>query len=233
MKSLDEIFDSGVWVPKGKPRNWFIYVAAYFVRPILKVCFRWKIRGVENLEAIGDEPVVYVCNHVSYADPCVHWCAFYGQKRFSRILARATLFKPVLAQLIARVGAIPINPDSADRTAIKRAVACLRRGESLLIYPEGTRMNKPNKVYHPHAGAILIANMGKARIVPIGIEGTEKIMPYGKPKFIRFPRVYLNVGKPIDPKGERFANLPKEGKSDAIIAEIMDEVFRLRDTARG
>lgn len=110
MKSLEEIFDSGVWVPKGKPHNWFIYVAAYFVRPILKVCFRWKIRGIENLEAIGDEPVVYVCNHVSYADPCVHWCAFYGQRRFSRILARHTLFKPVLAQLIARVGAIPVNP---------------------------------------------------------------------------------------------------------------------------
>ena len=163
----------------------------------------------------------------------MHWCAFYGQRRFSRILARHTLFKPVLAQLIARVGAIPVNPDSADRTAVKRAAACLKRGESVLIYPEGTRMNKPNKVYHPHAGAVLIANMGHARIVPIGIEGTEKIMPYGKPKFIRFPRVYLNVGKPIDPRGEQFENLPKKGRADAVIASIMDEVFRLRDTARG
>ncbi len=232
MKSLDEIFDSGIWIPKGKLHNWFVYVAAYFIRPILKVCFRWKIRGVENLELIGDEPVVYVSNHVSYADPCVHWCALYGQRRFMRILARDTLFRPIFAQLIARVGAIPVNPDSADRTAVKRAAACLKRGESVLIYPEGTRMNKPSKVYHPHAGAVLIANMGHARIVPIGINGTERIMPYGKPKFIRFPRVYLNVGKPIDPRGEQFESLPKKGRADATIAAIMDEVFRLRDTAR-
>lgn len=232
MKSLDERFDSGIWVPKGRVHNWFIYVAAYFIRPILKVCFRWKIRGVENLEAIGDEPVVYVSNHVSYADPCVHWCALYGQRRFMRILARDTLFRPVFAQLIARVGAIPVNPDSADRTAVKRAAACLKRGESVLIYPEGTRMNKPEKVYHPHAGAVLIANMGHARIVPIGISGSERIMPYGKPKIIRFPRIYLNVGKPVDPRDERFESLPKKGRADATIAAIMDEVFRLRDTAR-
>lgn len=232
MKSLDEIFDSGVWVPKNKLRNWFIYVAAYVVRPILKICFRWKVKGVENLEAIGDEPVVYVCNHVSYADPCIHWCAFYSLKHPSRFLARHTLFKPVIAQLIARAGAIPVNPDSADRTAVKRSVACLKRGESILIYPEGTRMNKPNKSYHAHAGAVLIANMGKARIVPLGIEGTEKIMPYGKAKFIRFPKVYINIGEPIDPRGERFADLPKKDKADAIINEIMGEVFFLKDTAK-
>lgn len=231
MKSQEEIFDSGVWVPKNKLRNWFIYLGAYLVRPIFYVCFRWKMKGVENLEALGDEPVVYVCNHLSYADPCIHWCAFYGKRKQSRILARNTLFKPIIAPLIARAGAIPVNPDSADRTAVKRAAAALKRGESVLIYPEGTRMNKPGKSYHPHAGAILIANMGKARIVPLGIKGTEKIMPYGKAKFIRFPRVYINVGKPIDPRGERFDSLPKKDKADGIIREIMGEVFFLRDTA--
>ena len=232
MKTLDQRFDSGVWVPKGRVYNWFVYFAAFLIRPILYLCFRWKVKGDEVLEEIGDEPVVYVCNHVSYADPCLHWCAFYGLRHQSRILARSSLFKPVLRSIIARVGGIPVNPASADRTAVKRAAACLKRGESVLIYPEGTRMNKPEKVYHPHAGAILIANMGKARIVPIGIEGTEKIMPYGKPKFIRFPRVYFNIGKPIDPRGARFDDLPKKDRADAIIAQVMDEVFELRDTAK-
>ena len=92
-------------------------------------------------------------------------------------------------------------------------------------------MNKPDKVYHPHAGAVLIANMGKARIVPIGIKGPEKIMPYGKAKFIRFPRIYLNVGDPIDPKDKRFEEYPKKERSNAIIKEVMDTVFKLRDEA--
>ncbi len=74
----------------------------------------------------------------------------------------------------------------------------LKRGESVLIYPEGTRMNKPEKVYYPHAGAVLIANMGHARIVPIGISGTERIMPYGKPRSSAFP-ASTSTWKAIDP----------------------------------
>ena len=211
--------------------NWFVYVAAFVIRPVFKVAFRYKVKGAENLKALGDEPVLFVQNHVSFADPCITWCVLYGYAHGSRFLARSSLFRPVIGGLLARVGAIPIDPDSADRKAVKRAACCLKRGENMFIYPEGTRMNKPEKAYHPHAGAVLIANMGKARIVPVGIKGTERIMPYGKAKFIRFPRVYVNFGKPIDPREERFEQLPKKGRSDVIIADIMEEVFRLRDEA--
>lgn len=232
MRSREQIYDNGIWVPPGKPRNWFVYVAAYVIRPLAKILFRYTVKGVQNLKDLGDEPVVFVSNHMSYMDPVIMWCSFYGLDVRMRILARASLFKPFFGGLLARVGAIPIEPESADRTAIKRAAACLKRGENLLIYPEGTRMNKPDKVYHPHAGAILIANMGKARIVPVGVSGPERIMPYGKPKFIRFPRCYVNVGTPVDPKDPRFEEHPKKERSEAIIAEIMQEVFRLRDDAR-
>ncbi len=227
----EEFFDKGTWVPKGKPRNWFIYVIGYFIRPVFKICFRYRVKGAEKLRALGDEPVVFVQNHISYADPCITYVSLYSHAGGTRVLARSSLYRPVVAALLARAGAIPIDPDSADRTAVKRAAACLKRGENLLIYPEGTRMNRPDKEYHPHAGAVLIANMGKARIVPIGIKGPEKIMPYGKPKFIRFPRIYLNVGDPIDPKDKRFEQYPKKERSNAIINEIMDIVFKLRDEA--
>ena len=231
MKKREEFYESSIWVPRGKVHNWFVYVAAYFVRPVLKICFRYRVNGAEKLAALGDEPVVFVSNHVSFADPCIAWCALYKHAHGSRFLARSSLFRPVIGGLLARVGAIPIDPDSADRTAVKRAASCLKNGEHMLIYPEGTRMNRPDKEYHPHAGAILIANMGKARIVPLGIKGPEKIMPYGKPKFIRFPRIYLNVGDPIDPKDSRFEKYPKRERSNAIINEIMDTVFALRDEA--
>lgn len=231
MKTQEEIFDSPIWVPHGRVHNWFVYVIAYFIRPVFKICFRYRVKGIEKLKALGDESVVFVGNHVSYADPCMTWCALYSHAYGSRFLARSSLFKPVAGALLARAGAIPIDPDSADRTAIKRAANCLKRGEHLLIYPEGTRMNTPDKVYHPHAGAVLIANMGKSRIVPIGIKGPEKIMPHDKVKIMRFPRIYINVGDPIDPKDERFEKYPKRERSNGIIREIMDEVFVLRDEA--
>lgn len=232
-KRREECYDGAVWVPYGKLLNWFIYVAAFIVRPVMKLCFRYKVIGKENLPKPGDAPVVFACNHVSFADPVIMWCMLYSQCRGSRFLARSTLFKPVMGGLIARAGAIPIDPESADRKAIKRAAAALKRGEHLLIFPEGTRMNKPDKVYKPHAGVVLIAQMGKAKVVPVGISGTERIMPYGKPKFLRFPKVVFNVGAPIDPKGERFADVPKRERADAVAAAIMDEAFALRDEAAG
>jgi 1-acyl-sn-glycerol-3-phosphate acyltransferase len=231
MAKREKFFDNAIWVPHGRVHNWFVYVAAYIVRPVLKLCFRYKVKGLQNLRELGDEPVVFVMNHVSYADPCIGWCALYSHAHGSRILARSSLYRPIIGGLLARVGALPVDPDSPDRSAIKRAVACLKRGENMLIYPEGTRMNRPDKPYHPHAGAVLIANMGKARIVPVGILGPEKIMPYDKAKFIRFPRIYVNFGTPIDPRDEHFESIPKKGRSDAIITEIMEEVFRLRDSA--
>lgn len=228
-------YDGPVWVPIENLRNWFIYVAAYLVRPIMKLVFRYKTMGKEHIPRageFGEQPVVFACNHVSYADPVILWSLLYTYGNGCRFLARSSLFRPVIGGLIARAGAIPIDPDTADRKALKRAAAALKRGENLLIFPEGTRMNRPDKVYHPHAGVVLIANMGKAKIVPVGISGTEKIMPYGKPKFLRFPRIYCNFGEPIDPKDPAFAELPKKERSTAVANAVMDRCFELRDEAR-
>ena len=196
MKSLDERFDSGIWVPQGQGAQLVHLRCGLLRRPIQGA--RWKIRGVENLEAIGDEPVVYVSNHVSYADPCVHWCALYGQRRFMRILARDTLFRPSSpssSPVSGRFRSIPIPPTARPSSVPRHVSTSAARRPHL---PRGTRMNKPEKVYHPHAGAVLIANMGHARIVPIGISGTERIMPYGKPRSSAFP-ASTSTWKAIDP----------------------------------
>lgn len=228
-------YDGPVWVPIENLRNWFIYVAAYLVRPIMKLVFRYKTIGRENIPRageFGEQPVVFACNHVSFADPVILWSVLFAYGNGCRFLARSSLFRPVIGGLIARAGAIPIDPDTADRKALKRAASALKRGENLLIFPEGTRMNRPDKVYHPHAGVVLIANMGKAKIVPVGISGTERIMPYGKPKFLRFPRIYCNFGEPIDPKDPAFAELLKKERSMAVANAVMDRCFELRDEAR-
>lgn len=225
----EECYDGPVWVPVRRLRNWFVYVGAYVVRPVIKLAFRYKVSGLENLE--GEEgPFVFACNHVSFADPIVLWCVLYRHFGGSRFLARSSLFRPVIGGLIARAGAIPIDPDSADLTAVKRAAAALKRGENLLIFPEGTRMNRPDKAYHPHAGVVLIARMGKAKVVPVGIAGTEKIMPYGKPRFLRFPRVRCALGKPFDVRDARFKAIPKAERAERLAAEIMDRCFQLRDS---
>ena len=234
-KNREHFYDSPCFYGKeigGTKRvfNWFVYVAAYFLRPLFKLLFRFKVVDVQNLPQKG-EAVVYAINHVSYADPAIGWTALYryGGARF---LARSSLFKPFAGGALARAGAIPIDPESADRKALKRAVAALKRGESVAIFPEGTRMNSPEKKYNPHAGVVLIANMGKAKIVPIGCNGTDRIKPPGK-FFFRFPRVYFKVGQAIDPKDEKYQKLDKKIRTQAVLDDVMGEVFAMRDSARG
>lgn len=222
-------YDSSCFWGRARPRNWFVYLAAWILRPLAKLVYRYKVVDAANLPEPG-RPVVYAVNHVSFADPIALWFALYPHGG-TRFLARSSLFRPVAGGAIARAGGIPIDPDSPDRTALKRAAAALKRGESVTIFPEGTRMNRPDKPYRPHAGLVLIANMGKAPIVPIGCSGTERIKPPGQ-KLVHFPRVYYKVGAAIDPKDAKYAALDKKERTARIVDDVMAQVFALRDTAR-
>lgn len=221
-----DFFDVARENKKERIAGWFIYVAAYIIRPVLKILFRYKVIGRENLPKEGEEPVILAANHVSYFDPAIMWVAAYP--RVLRFLARNTLFVPFAGGVFARVGGIPIAPESADRTAIRRAVACIKRGECLGIYPEGTRMNRPDKEYKPHAGLILIAQMAKCKIVPVGIHGTDKIKPYGQ-KLPRLPKVTITYGKAIDLND--YKDLPKAQRTQQALDDVMEKIFELRDSA--
>ena len=72
----------------------------------------------------------------------------------------------------ARVGAIPLKRGTADTKAIKRAIAALKRGENVLIFPEGTRIWDPEARPEFFGGFSLIALRSGADVVPVAIDGT-------------------------------------------------------------
>ena len=228
IRDYESYFDEQTTREDGKPGNWFMWLCYAMVPPVVRLLYRAKTVGLENVPQGDDGPVLFVANHVSYFDPVVLWaCA--KPKMLVRFLARANLWRiPVFKGLLSRVGAIPIDPESADTKAIKRAAGALKRGETMCIFAEGTRMRTPDKVYKPHAGFVLIANMGKAKIVPVGITGTERIRPYGKP-FLRFPKLTVTFGDPISISD--YKDLPKAERSQAIVNDTMRAVFTLRDSA--
>lgn len=220
-------FDEPIQDRKARTPNWFIYIALYVIRPFAHLFWRLSVKGKENIPAPGEEPVVFVANHVSFVDPVVMWVS--TPPRIMRFLARSNLYRiPVFRGAIARAGAIPVDPDSADRKAVKRAAAALKRGECVGIFAEGTRMKSPDKVYKPHAGFVLIASMGHAKVVPVGITGTDRIVVPGK-KLWRVPKVTVTFGEAIDPAD--FKDLPKGERTQAIVDETMRRVFALRDAS--
>jgi 1-acyl-sn-glycerol-3-phosphate acyltransferase len=85
----------------------------------------------------------------------------------------------VLGWLLVTLGAFPVHRESADREALRRAEEVLRRGQVLVLFPEGARQGGP--VVAPlHEGAAFLSARTGAPIVPLGIGNSDRAMPKGQ-----------------------------------------------------
>jgi 1-acyl-sn-glycerol-3-phosphate acyltransferase len=94
-------------------------------------------------------------------------------------MAKEGIFHPaIFGALLTRLGAFPVDRTSADRESLRLSEEVLKRGQALVLFPEGTR--KEGSVVEPlHDGAAFIAARTGAKIVPVGIAGSERAMPVG------------------------------------------------------
>ncbi len=191
---------------------------------LCKIFFRFTKKNQDIVQAFKgkERGAVIVAPHVSYLDVVIMFLSVRpGQ--WVRLIGRDTLFQGVGGWILSHVGAFPIKRDSADRTAIKRATRMLKNGELIGVFPEGTRRGKGNKTPQIHAGAALIARMGKAPLVPLGLKNLDKVKQKGK--CVRFPRITAEFGKPISVDAFNF--FPKEERLDACMWYVLRESFAL------
>jgi 1-acyl-sn-glycerol-3-phosphate acyltransferase len=105
-----------------------------------------------------------------------------------------------LGRFVSMLGAFPVHRGSADRDALKASSEIVEGGSPLVLFPEGTRMSGP-VVEELFDGAAYVAARAGVPIVPLGIGGSERMMPKGA-KLPRFQKLVLVVGDPI-PAPER------------------------------
>jgi 1-acyl-sn-glycerol-3-phosphate acyltransferase len=103
-------------------------------------------------------------------------------------------YRPVGAVLSA-LGGFPVVRGSADLEALKRCVDVLRRGEPLVLFPEGTRRSGP-LVADLFDGAAFVAVKAGVPIVPVAISGTEESMGKGRRSIAR-GRCVMVIGAPL------------------------------------
>ena len=112
-------------------------IALAFCHPVLRWWGRLEVTGAELVPASG--PVLLAVNHDSNWDPPSVGIAALPQRQI-RALAKASLWKtPGLGWLLDRMGQIPVERGTGDTAAMDRAIAELRAGAMLGIFPEGTR----------------------------------------------------------------------------------------------
>ena len=116
---------------------------------------------------------------------------------------------------------------STDRGALRAADAVLTDGEPLAIFPEGTRQHGPQlgDLFH---GAAYLALRRQVPIVPVGIGGSEEIMPKGR-LVPRPRRVVVVVGTPIVPDPDATAR--RRSDVTALTTRTRDELQAVFDQA--
>lgn len=126
---------------------------------------------------------------------------------------------PVLGWLLKKAGVFAVARGKSDVGAIKRALKCLKEGEKLLMFPEGTR-SKDGDMGEGKTGAAMLALRTGVPIVPIYI-------PAKKNWFCRTPVVF---GEPFYPQAEG-----RKGNSEdyeRIAAELMSRIAALEEQAK-
>jgi 1-acyl-sn-glycerol-3-phosphate acyltransferase len=171
------------------------WVLKIIFTPILRIVFRVRIEGTENVPRRG--PAILASNHQSFIDSIFLPLAVHRRVTF---VAKAEYFENwKTAWFFRAVGMIPLKRDggSASERALAAAQDVLRSGRVLGIYPEGTR-SPDGRLYKGHTGVARLSRQTGAPVVPVAQCGTAQVQPIGAtmPKFFR--QVQIKMAKPLE-----------------------------------
>ncbi len=181
------------------------------IKLIARVYFRtfydFKAEGLENIPKTG--ALIIAGNHLSNADPPAIG-SFAGLVRDSRFVAKKELFSvPGLGWVFRRSGYIPVDRARTigDFGALKEVVRALEQGQSVVMFPEGTR-SKTGKPQKPKSGIGFLVYKTGAPVLPVKVEGTFG-WPWVRKIRVKFGTViHLEKDPALEPKAQykQFAN---------------------------
>lgn len=199
-------------------QRWFYLFFKFLFGIIFRSLFCLEVRGAENVPEEGG--VIVAANHSSYLDPPVIGVALRRQATY---MAREGLFKIPLLKNFVSAFSFPVKRGRPRPSTIKEAVHRLRRGELIVMFPEGGR-SENGKFLDPKRGIGLIATMSGVPVVPTLIRGTERAFPVGA-RFIRPAKIRVIFGKPlIIQKG--YSEVEKDFQ-ERVANDIMKEIIKL------
>ncbi|MDE7440477.1 MAG: 1-acyl-sn-glycerol-3-phosphate acyltransferase [Clostridia bacterium] len=163
-----------------------------------------------------DRAYIFVGNHLSVLDvvfPAV------STNRAVHYMAKSSLFeKGLMKKFVHKCECIPVNRDGTDVKAVMQAMKYLKMGESVVIFPEGTR-NKTNETFLPF----------KSGATAISIKTKTPIIPMVQIKPIRiFRKAHVLFGEPIEFTEYYDKRLNEEDikKCDDILLEKLSEMHQ-------
>src|SRR5918998_2000 len=141
----------------------------WLLKPFILAYFRLRRLGREHIPEGG---VVLAANHRSFLDP---FAIGYCLPRPIYFVAKQELFEnPLLGWLLNCMGAFPIRRGESDEESMDTAVELLDRGDAVVIFPEGTRI-QAGSLGKPKRGVGRLALQSGAPVVPVAVAGSERV----------------------------------------------------------
>lgn len=215
-------------------RGWAWNIAVPLVKPLLLATTTRTWVGGEKLPETGGCIVVF--NHVSHVDPLIAAHFVYDHGRLPRYLAKSGLFKNrVLGFFLTAAGQIPVERLTKSAVgAYDAAVAAVRNGECVVVYPEGTLTRDPAQwPMTGKTGAARIALETGCPVIPVGQWGPQQLLaPYARRPHL-FPRKHITMraGDPVDLSD--LVALPRtpevvQQATDRIMGALTEQVAEIR-----
>lgn len=194
---------------------------------LAKIWVRLSVVGGKHIPARGG-PYVMAPVHRSNLDFLL--VALLNRRRM-RYMAKASLWKwRPGGKFIAMLGGFPVHRGSTDRAALRTCLQVIENGESVVLFPEGTRRSGAT-VDDVFDGPAYVACRAGVPVVPIGIGGSDKAMPRGA-KWVKPRKITLVVGHPLDPPPmDSSGRVPRRAVRE-LTRQLRDEVQTLYDRAQ-
>ncbi len=185
-----------------------------------KVWFRYEVHGRENLPTDG----AFILSPVHRSNLDTPLLPVIRRKQI-RFMGKESLWEvnKFSSWFLTMMGGFPVERDSSDRGAMAAAEAVLQRGETLVMFPEGTRRSGPVvQAENMYDGPAFVSGRQQVPIVPVGIASTEEAMPVGK-KFVYPKKLVFVIGEPIDPPAQN-----ENGRVPRRVVKEHTELLRQR-----
>ena len=179
-----------------------------------------RIDGRENAKNIRGGPLIIIANHKSFLDPLIIGLCFpFFSKIYPlRFIAKDTFFKNPIGWIFYKsVGAFPACKGQGLAESLKIPSQILRKGGSVMFFPEGIRVRE-DCLGQPKIGAAeLASNFPEVPIIPMAIFNTHKVGHLGL--LYKRSRLRVKIGEPFDYKDKAF-HLPAETGIKILMGEI-------------
>ncbi|MFA5890104.1 MAG: lysophospholipid acyltransferase family protein [Actinomycetota bacterium] len=205
-----------------------VYIAARVILvPLLRLLFRFRTVGRVRIPRRG--PAIVAPNHISNFDPlCIAYLIDRSGRR-PRFLGKASLWRnPLLRFVLEGARQIPVHRGTGEASPMVAAEAAIRRGEVVVLYPEGTITT--DRDLWPMRGKTGVARLALstgAPVYPVAVWGPQWIAGKGRRgRYFGHRLITFNIGEAMT-----FPDL--DGRQDdaevrrEVTDRVMSEVDRL------